>query len=219
MPTSAPSDAEILAAAERVKTAKEANGKKIAELEDFIRKAKVKRAKFTDPTTDEMELAARAWMQEKQPNNWAAMMTDPETFQKELGDFKVSLLSPEEKAFAARWKDAEAAIATANKAQSDLKAEIIAKYPDFFGTTKVASAKTKTASTKDGDKEVKPFTGVLNSKEVDTQKVKDLVAAGTTSETDIIVAIYGDNFTINGSSPRFQIHSIREKLGLIVKKG
>lgn len=211
-------DAEV--ARKKLADEKAKSAAKIADLEDYIRKAKAKRAKYNDiADDDEMGQFVRKTLMESQPNNWNAIMTDPETFQKELDDYKLSLLSPEEKDFAVRWKASEDAIAAAQKGQADLKADIISKYPDFFGAIAPKKEKKTTTGEKVADAERKEFAGVLNSKEVDTQKVKDLVAAGITSETEMIGKIYGTDFTINGSKPRFQIHAIRDTLGLIVKNG
>lgn len=216
-PQATPTDAEILAAAERVKLAKAENEKKIVEMQSAISKAKAdatKWAKNGNPDDDEIH----DMMEAKHPGWYQRKLDLVIALEKDLSDFKLSLLTPAQKELATKWQellDRQAKLATE---KTELETKIKAEYPDFFGPAKAERKKSEGGEKTAKSEDVIPFTGELLSKEEATKRVKELVAAGTTSESAIIEAIYGKDFTINGSKPRFQIHAIRIAEGLVAKK-
>lgn len=217
------SDADKIALADkkieedRIAELKKTSATKIADLNSAIAKADSRKAKYEGD--DEDTVATREFMISSRPLVWENIQNDPIDLRKELADYKLSLLTPEQKAFAGRWSDAQAKLDAAQKEQTDLRTEILASYPDFFGTTaKAKSTTAKTAGATAKTDEVVEFTGTMLDKPTAKARVLALVAQGVTGETDIIKAIYGDNFTINNSKPRFQVHSIRVEEGLVSKK-
>ena len=222
-PAAPMTDAEKIAMADakiesdRIAALKADSAKKIAEWNAAIATADARKKKYEGDSED--AIAVREFMIASKPIIWEQIQTEPDMFRKELADYKLSLLTPEEKDFATKWQKAQDDLAVATAAQASLKTEILAKYPDFFGTaTKTKPASTGTGTPKAKSDEVREFTGTLLSLEEATKRVLALVAAGTTSETAIIENIYGTDFTINNSKPRFQIHSIRVANNLVTKK-
>lgn len=194
---------------------------KIGEMNSAIAKAEADAKKWAKDESDPESVDYHAYMEGKHPGWYQKKVDFIAELKKDLADYKASMLSPEERELTTRWNEVNDEITTITGKRDALKLEITTKYPDFFGAVvkvKTASTKTGTTSTEKSG-EVIPFTGTLLDKEVAKARVLELVKAGTTSETDIIQAIYGDNFTINNSKPRFQIHSIRVENGLVAKKG
>lgn len=211
---------QLIAEAELLKKEHEAKKSKqnetIANWTKRIAEAHAKRKKYEGD--DEDVIFAREGLMKGLPHVWKNIQEDPEIFEQELKDYKLSILTPEQREISSKINSCNEAIASSNKELADLRAKWAVIYPEMFGAIAAPRAPKQKGDTATKG-ENKPFTGVLNSKEVDTQKVKDLVAAGITSESAIIQAIYGNYFTITDSTPRFQIHSIRLALNMVPKKG
>jgi hypothetical protein len=209
-----------LAAADAKKTEQT---KKIGELQAVIDAAKKSHDKFANMPDD--EIADPDLFAGDKTKHAAFVARKAETLKiatDALRDYKLTLLTPAEKALREKWDAKVAELDKVRSEQDALKAEILAKYPDFFGTQKVAKKADGTVSKRsEGGKPTFQSLGLtLNSLEHDTAETLRLHNAGTTGQSDIIKAIYGDTFDINESTcpARIRIHSIRVKHGLVASK-
>ena len=166
-----------------------------------------------------MEAKFPGWYQKK-----LDAVTDAE---KELRELELSLLSPEEKEAQTKLDSMRAEHSKLGEAITAHIAKHAALYPNNPAFSAQVKKKTSTpkegGSTNTSDKTIRPFTGTLLDLKTATERVKSLHEAGTTSESAIIKAIYGEDFTISGDAkvnvgngnPRSQIHSIRITLGYV----
>lgn len=197
--------------------------KKIAELQAVIDAAKKSHAKFADMGDDEI---ADPDLFNGDKAKWTAFVgRKAETLknaQDALAAYKLTLLSPAEKAIRVSWDKKVAELDKVKAEQDALKAEILAKYPDFFGTQKAVKTSTGTgAKRSEGGKPTFQSLGLtLNSLESDTAEVIRLHNSGVTGQSAIVESIYGDKFDINESTcpARIRVHSIRVKNGLVAAK-
>lgn len=197
--------------------------KKIAELQSVIDAAKKSHAKFADMGDD--EITDPDLFNGDKAKHAAFVARKAETLknaQDALAAYKLTLLSPAEKAIRVSWDKKVAELEKVKAEQDALKAEILAKYPDFFGTQKAVKSGGPGKPRSEGGKPTFQSLGLtLNSLESDTAEVIRLHNAGTTGQSAIVEAIYGDKFDINESTcpARIRIHSIRVKNGLVAAKG
>lgn len=221
--------AKDLLAKQKSDAAKAEADKKIAEANVRLVAAKKDRDKWNSldmENPDEKEY--HDFQIAKNPNWLADKEQRVKDIEAEIADLKLSMLTPEEKAAQTKWNEAKETFEAAQKAYEGVKAEILATFPDFFGTAKSKVSATQKAPKTATDTttttgEIKPFKGKLLSNEEASNRIMDLHNAGTTSESEIIRAIYGNDFTISGQkgidigngNPRSQIHTLRDKLGLI----
>lgn len=197
--------------------------KKIAELQAVIDAAKKSHAKFADMGDD--EISDPDLFNGDKTKHAAFVARKSETLsnaQKALAEYKLTLLSPAEKAIRVKWDAKVAELDKIKSEQDALKAEILGKYPDFFGTQKAVKTGTGTGKHRsEGGKPTFQSLGLtLNSLESDTAEVIRLHNSGTTGQSAIVEAIYGDKFDINESTcpARIRIHSIRVKNNLVAAK-
>jgi hypothetical protein len=225
-PTVAPelTEAELKAQLAANEAKKAEQTKKIAELQSVIDSAKKSHDKFANMPDD--EIADPDLFNGDKTKHAAFVARKAETLkiaQDALRDYKLTLLTPAEKALREKWDAKVAELEKVRTEQEALKTEILAKYPDFFGTQKTAKTKTDGTPAKrsEGGKPTFQSLGLtLNSLEHDTAETLRLHNAGTTGQSAIITAIYGDQFDINESTcpARIRIHSIRVKNGLVTAK-
>ena len=197
--------------------------KQIAVLNEAIAKAKSDAKRWSDmaASTDADDVAFSEMQIAKNPNWLAdkqARVTDAE---QALKDFKLSLVSPEQK------KDAialDALKVAADKATADYNAAKLAfgiKYPDTIPkhVSTPRTPKDPNAPAKAKSADVIPFTGVMLDNATVLETVRECIMSGMTSETDMVRKIYGAGFTIGGGAdctgtgnPRNQIHPMRVAL-------
>ena len=215
-------EAELKAKLAAAESKKIENAKKIAEFQAKIDAAKKSHDKFAGMPEDEIN--DPDLFGGDKDKHALFVKRKHETLQNAISDlesFKLTLLTPAEKALREKWNAKMAELEKVKADQEALRAEIVAKYPDFFGATKQQKIKAEGAApTKrsEGGKPTFQSLGlVLNSREADTIEVKRLNDSGVTGQSDIIRAIYGDAFDIGETTcpARIQIHSIRIKLGLV----
>lgn len=206
---------QIVAAQKAIADKKTAQQAKIAEIKAKIVEAKRRKAMYEGDSEDVVEF--REFTIANKPNAWKAIQEDPAMWERELADYMLSILPEGAKKYQTELAGIDKQLADLNGKRADLHAKAVAEFPDVFGTPAKA-AKAKTAGTGTTDAEVIPFTGTLLTKEAATARVKELIAGGMSSETDIIKEIYPGEYTINGSKPRFQIHAIRVEIGAVVKQ-
>jgi hypothetical protein len=218
------SEAELLAikaekAKQREDARRQAISVQITDMELALSTALARKKRYE---SDDVDVVASAeFLREARPNVWEAIQTDPDKFAAELKDLRMSLLSPKAREYKSKLEDLTAQIAKLTADRSTVLADALAEFPDDFGDAVKAPKAPK--APKDPNAPIasgsdKPFTGTMRTVDEDTASVKSYVASGITSETEMIRRIYGNDFAISGSKPRFQIHAIREKLGLIATK-
>lgn len=216
-------EAELKAKLAEQDAKKAEQAKKIAELQTVIDAAKKSHAKFADMGDD--EIADPDLFNGDKSKHAAFVARKAETLknaQDALAAYKLTLLSPAEKAIRVKWDAKVAELEKVKSEQEALKSEILAKYPDFFGTQKAPKATGTTTKRSEGGKPTFQSLGkTLNSLESDTAEVLRLHNSGTTGQSAIVEAIYGSDFDINESTcpARIRVHSIRVKNGLVAAKG
>lgn len=201
---------------EKALEARKKRNEEIKRFEEAIAKADAKKAKYEGD--DEDTVLVREVLQTKNPALWEIIQNEPTNLRKELEDYKMSSMTPEQREATMKYKDIQERKDAILKEEAEFKEANLAKYPEIFGV----SEKTTTRKKADGEKskagETKPFTGTLYSVEDDEAFIQKCVKEGITGENDIIRKRYGSDFTIQGSSPRARIHSLRLKLNLVPKK-
>ena len=218
-----------LVAEKKLADRKAESASKIAEFNKKIADAKKSvemwRLREDDPESVEIHEIFAA----KNPNWFTDKVELVTDLEKQLADYRRSLLSPEQLKLAAEIYDLEKQLA---KIQAELTAkrlEQATKYPETASKPKTSapakgSNAKATGQTKEG---IIPFTGTLLSAEEVTAKVKALADSGITSEVEMVQKIYGNDFTCTADAavnphgngnPRAQIHGVRMRLGLVVKK-
>lgn len=208
-------------AAKRQAGLKAEQDKNIADLRLKIAEADKRLAKYQGDDVDTVEF--REYTQKTKPEAWKAINELPALLRSELSDYMLSILSPEQKQAKIDWDKVSADLEAAQKAQSDLRAQIISKFPDFFGVEKAAKAPRAPkadSEAKAAPASSKPWVGEIldNTNGQITARVKALHESGVTSERDIIKSIYPGDYDVSNSKPRFQIHPIRLKLGYVPPK-
>lgn len=202
-------------AAKRVQVQKDEQAAKIADFNAKIKEADARLAKYQGEDADTKEF--REYTIATKPEAWKQINADPFELRADLKDYKLSILSPEEKDATASYLNAIEDVAKYKAIEEAARLALLAINPQYFGV----EAKVK-APKKDGEKparvmnaEHKPFTGVLLPHDIAMAKIKALHESGITSESEITRLVYPGDYSMPCQTLRNQIHPMRKKLGYV----